>query len=800
MNRIMTTRMISGALIVALTYTPVLGNVTGTIAAAQTTQNTTFSYQYDANGNLRQISDPLGHVTDLTIDPLNREKQRQLPAPVTNGTRPIINYGYDGIDQITSVGDPRNLSTSYTRDGLGNQSVLASPDTGTAGMTFDVAGNLKTRTDARGKTTTYNYDVLNRLTSATYANGTASVFEYDGGTPPVISAVGRLTRMSDESGETRYGYDPMGRLASVAQTISAGGSANTYSVTYAYGSEGSATGRLASATYPSGNRINYAYDSTGRIASVSLNPGLADGSTNTGLSISLVTAIQYAPTGSISGWAWGNSTPELPNIVTRTFDLDGRMISYPLGSAVQRTLTYDAANRITAMTHSGAGTGANDPANLNQSFGYDNLDRLISYTAVSTSQAYQYDINGNRKQATFGASVYTSVVSSTSNRLTSAAGPLPAKVYSYDAAGNVIGDGTSTFTYSDRGRMSTASKAGVTTSYFYNGAGQRVRKASAALGTTDFVYDEQGHLLGEYAAGSPVQETVFLGDVPINILKKSNDVNAASLYDVYNVYSDHLSTPRVIASAADNFVVWRWDSDPFGMVQPQESPSGGAAFGYNARYPGQYYDRETSLHYNYFRDYDQQTGRYVESDPVGLRGGINTYAYVGGNPVSRIDPIGLWATDAHNYFIDIVFRNLDPAIRDIIKNGSAHADSMEFQDPAHAHMHAMSSSAMTPAQAKRAMCQYIKDNMSDANDAKNNNDAHYWFLLGMALHPVMDSTSPSHEGFQEWHGVMADGSKHGPWPSSLENISVARRPEHSKRTTDAMRRALDGDLGGCGCN
>src|SRR5207247_3195156 len=88
--------------------------------------------------------------------------------------------------------------------------------------------------------------------------------------------------------------------------------------------------------------------------------------------------------------------------------------------------------------------------------------------------------------------------------------------------------------------------------------------------------------------------------------------------------------------------VWTWDNtDPFGYNPPNENPSGLGAFSCNLRFAGQYFDKETNLHYNYFRDYDPSVGRYQQSDPIGLRGGINTYLYSGANPIRNSDPFGL---------------------------------------------------------------------------------------------------------------------------------------------------------------
>lgn len=114
---------------------------------------------------------------------------------------------------------------------------------------------------------------------------------------------------------------------------------------------------------------------------------------------------------------------------------------------------------------------------------------------------------------------------------------------------------------------------------------------------------------------------------------------------MYFVQTDHLNTPRAVTNEND-VLVWKWDSDPYGAAPPNESPAGAPAFAFGLRFPGQVFDRESYLYYNYHRDYDPQAGRYIQSDPIGLGGGINTYAYVGGDPVSYFDHPGLNRTRA----------------------------------------------------------------------------------------------------------------------------------------------------------
>jgi len=118
-------------------------------------------------------------------------------------------------------------------------------------------------------------------------------------------------------------------------------------------------------------------------------------------------------------------------------------------------------------------------------------------------------------------------------------------------------------------------------------------------------------------------------------------VNTNLPFFTYYIYPDHLNTPRALTNS-NNQLVWRWDTaDPFGSLPANSNPSGLGTFTFNLRFPGQYFDSESNLHYNYMRDYDPSIGRYIQSDPIGLKGGINTYAYVGGNPVSKSDPTGL---------------------------------------------------------------------------------------------------------------------------------------------------------------
>ena len=326
----------------------------------------------------------------------------------------------------------------------------------------------------------------------------------------------------------------------------------------------------------------------------------------------------YWPFGQPRLWTFGNG-----KAVTRSFDLDGRMTSNPVGSVV-----YDAASRITQAY---GGT-----------YGYDALDRLTNYSLPPyTSESYSYDANGNRASQTLGSTTRTYSISPSSNRIVSSTSGGSTRTYNYDANGSITSNGVLTLAYDATGRLKTAQG----NAEYTNALNQRTLTSLYGFMPRWYAYDERGHLTGSYAFDvTGYFETVFLGDMPIAAVD--------GYYGVNYIDTDHLGTPRIVTNASQQ-PVWTWNPGTFGVPSPNMDPGNtGNFYNYYGRFAGQYYSDESSLHYNYFRDYDPSTGRYIESDPIGLRGGINTYAYVDSDPVSKVDPQGL---DAHVIPINPMF-------------------------------------------------------------------------------------------------------------------------------------------------
>jgi len=560
--------------------------------------NQTTAYGYDDQGNLKSATDPLAHATVNDYDALNRLVKVTEPQLADAPAAGTIGYGYDAQDNLTSVTDQRGLVTRYGYTGFDELKTLTSPDTGVTQYTYDAAGNVKTMQDARGQSATYGYDALNRLKSLLYSDETLG-FTYDDVTVSANSK-GRLSKVTDGSGSTTYAYDVQGRVASKTQV--------TGTVTLRTGYTYNASGQLASIQTPSNQAIAYGYTNN-QITSITVN------------GVPVVTSAKYFPFGEVQKWTWGSG-----QVYERVYDLDGRIKSVTLAGVV-RGYGFDDASRITGVEDKQGATSVSAAT-----FGYDNLYHLAS--AVQTggnafNQAFAYDVIGNRLSSAEGGQTTPYTYAPSSNRLTK----VGTVDIGYDAVGNTTSDGNFSYVYSGRNRLVEVKQgASSLTTYKHNAFGERVQKTAGGVARL-FYYDEDGHLLGEYdATGALIQETVWLEDTPVATLRPKSSGGVEIDY----VWPDHLDTPRAVTTSdAAATVLWQWNSDPFGTT------AAAGAIEYNLRFPGQYFDAETRAHYNYFRDYSPQTGRYQQSDPIGLSGGYNTYAYVSTSPLSARDLFGL---------------------------------------------------------------------------------------------------------------------------------------------------------------
>jgi RHS repeat-associated protein len=593
------------------------------------------NYEYDAVGNLTKVTQAKG-VPGFGFETIHGYDKLSRRTSTTDAKSGLVQFGYGGQDEPTLVTDPRSLLTQTVRDGLGQPIQVISPDTGSAGHTYDAAGNLKTRLDSRGVLASHGYDALNRLTSITYSKpgstSQAYVWTYDETGGFFINGVGRLTTATFPEGSTSYTYDAQGRPTQVRQILSPSAGANPQAIILYTGYAYTAAGKPASLTYPSGRKLTLGY-SGGQPSSLGLSKDAASAA------VPLLSNLQYNPFGEVERWDWAMNSGALAHV--RVMDASGRFVRYPLGEHL-RDLSYDAAGRITAYTHYTVATGAAAPAH-NQQFGYDELGRLTQASTAQTSWTYTYDANGNRSSVAMnGGAAAPYTVASTSNRLNAVSSP-PVS-FSHDAAGNITSDGNFTLGYDLRGRLTgVAHPSQGSNSYTYDSAGQRVRKSSSAgsAGTVVFIYDTRGQLLGEYdSTGAAIREYVWLDDLPVAVFTPDPALGPTAAPLVYYVHADHLNTPRAVVDRDGN-LRWRWMGEPFGTAAAETSPGGLAAFTFNLRFPGQFYDAESGVHYNMQRDYLPGIGRYAQSDPIGLAGGINTYSYALNQPTKYTDPSGL---------------------------------------------------------------------------------------------------------------------------------------------------------------
>jgi len=361
--------------------------------------------------------------------------------------------------------------------------------------------------------------------------------------------------------------------------------------------------------------VSYGRDGIGRIASVT--------TTVNGVATVIASNRTYRADGLLVGQSYGNGINEV-----RTYDTQGRLTYQSLGGADTRVYEYDANGNLTRKQ------SLPEVA----SYGYDALDRLVSEASATLTASFGYDANGNRLSASVNNLNATLGYAPGSNRLTqvSAAGrTLPVAL---DASGNTVGLPTLdlALAYDGAGRLTTIDRRGtVIARYVYNAHGQRTRKV---VGTQTIVYhyDLAGNLIAETTSnGIPIRAYVYADDTPLAQITKTTSESLVYLH------ADSLGTPR-LATDTNRRVIWSWEGEAFGSTPPNEDTDGdGKRTTVNLRFPGQYADAETGLFYNWNRYYSPQLGRYITSDPIGLGGGLNTYAYVDNNPLRWFDPEGM---------------------------------------------------------------------------------------------------------------------------------------------------------------
>jgi len=622
-------------------------------------ENNSWQFAYDAAGNRKTVIDPLLKVTQYSYDATNRaisiidanlneirvtyDDLGRMVQRDQLGITPNIQtqFGYDATNNLTSVTDGKSNTTTYTYDSLSRLTIESKPLGQTLQYFYDGRNRLDYLLNARGQKIDYTYNVWGPVNDIKYYadNVTTTVdrtitYQYYN-TADIQSvtdtAIGPTPLYS-------YTYDTLNRRDVTSVLLYPGGTITLNDDYDRYGNRNALTlidssgtythqytrnklNRLTSATLPGGQTFSpLTYDNNDRPKQVI---------TPSGLTVDRL----YAANG-----------PIRDNTIK-----DG---ATPLD---QWVYTHDNVRNVDTLT---------DTAGLHN-YGYDNADRLTSAThpagmGLPAAESFGYDKAGNREDPV-DALLYNY---DANNRILKSPGIAS---YSFDADGNPITKSTGeTFSYNHDSRLTGYSNPGTSTtaSYRYDPQGRRVNKT--VNGTTTWYLWEGTNLMAEYSStGSQQKRYAYLPDqyAPIQM----QDANG-----IYDVHSDHLGTPKFLTNASKQ-VVWKASHESFGKASVNEDVDGDANLvSFNVRFPGQYYDQETGLHYNLMRYYSPETGRYLTADPIGLVGGINQYGYVNGNPINFNDPSGL-TTLSDVQGIPVAFANIANAVGDGLKRATGAA-------------------------------------------------------------------------------------------------------------------------------
>jgi RHS repeat-associated protein len=423
--------------------------------------------------------------------------------------------------------------------------------------------------------------------------------------------------------------------------------------------------RLLTMTYPSGRIITYVRNANGKIT------GVTSKANATATALTLASNVLWQPNvaGAVSGetvFGQGNiatavQNQALPNdgglgtvdllqsltygnglVLWKNFNTDNELYQLIVEQSPS-TLAGIRINRFYNRANETNITGIADgltPAN-DETYSYTDAGRLAGATSSTTAsfgaRSWTYDNNGNRLTETANGTVNIYAYPANNNRLSTVKqGTTTTRAFVYDAAGNATRDtrGTTAYNYAvnNAGRIKTLT-IGTTlrTTYTYDGMQKlRVKAQTTPVSTTHYIWDAFGHIIAEHASAGGVQkEYIWLGDTPLAVFEGAN---------LFYVHPDNLDRPVMMTNNnIGQTIAWQAKYDPFGNAVTVTS-----AITNNQRLPGQWFQIEDGLAYNWHRTYDPTIGRYTQADPLGFVDGPSVYGYAGQSPVMRVDPRGQW--------------------------------------------------------------------------------------------------------------------------------------------------------------
>lgn len=564
-------------------------------------------FEYDSAGNVIRVSDANQRVTEYRYDGHRRNTR------IVDAAQQLTQMSYDSRDNLVEVVNPRQIAIRrYRYDGNDRMVEEYLPDDSLLEYRYDPNGNLVMIIDAKGQVAWLDYDADNRLERVRYFDDAASgeaeadaartiTFSYD--------RAGHLTGYNDGTTQAVYTYDGAGRLLTTSVDYGGGVTLDSSYTYYLNGLKESFTGS-------DGITYSYRYNANGDLTQVQI-PGEG--------------------TYIVNEYQWLAPTQiTLPGGGRRNVAYNGfqqvRVIEGldPAHNPVQQDgYEYDPMGNIrTWNTLHGA-----------YAYNYDELDRLIEWQGPESGNTYDYDPVANRlHEARFVDELGDPYPweYDESDRLRRR-GPIR---YEYDANGNLVLEHNGEtgerrrFVWSHDNRLTEIrdGTGALVASYAYDPFGRRVKKVVGGI-TTLFLYSEEG-LVAEADASGNVTATYgyepdsMWGTQPLFIRQG----------DRFGYYhTDHLGTPHLV-TASNGEVLWKGQYDAFGRVEVEVEEMRNPL-----RFSGQYYDPESTLHFNWHRYYDPSIGRYIVSDPIGLAGGLNSFVYAEANPLAMIDPFGLKA-------------------------------------------------------------------------------------------------------------------------------------------------------------